>query len=126
MPDQEILSKIPYAEFLNITIQELEEGYVFAVIDLEKINNGKITSNEGLLFSLGNVIGSIVVYSVTEQIGTIVNSDINYTSGNKDIENIIVGEGDLVQNKNGKYSVKSIILNQDGDKIAEMTGEFEI
>jgi len=126
MPNQEILSKIPYAEFLNVTIQELEEGYVFAIIDLEKMNGGKLTSNKGLLFSLGNVIGSVVVYSATEQIGTITSSNISYMSDDEDIENIVVGEGDLVQNNNGMYIIESTIYDRDGNKLAEMMAEFKI
>jgi len=126
MPNQEILSKIPYAEFLNVTIQELEEGYVFAIIDLEKMNGGKLTSNKGLLFSLGNVIGSVVVYSATEQIGTITSSNISYMSGDETIENIVVGEGDLVQNNNGMYIIESTIYDRDGNKLAEMMAEFKI
>jgi hypothetical protein len=52
---------------------------------------------------LGNVIGSVVVYSVTEQIGTITSSNISYMSDDETIENSVVGEEDLVQNNSRIY-----------------------
>jgi len=126
MTDQSVTEQISLAKFLGVDIDILKDSFVQASMTLSEINteNGaQIMADEGAIISFASVLGSITVYAATGTIGTAVNMRIDF--GNR-LPSKLVGEGEITNVNDGRYTVQIAILDPEETTIADAQGVFEI